>query len=251
MLQINNNDNTADHSHQPCCSSTAASLPCLPRLLLFPPPPRSPPPPPPPLPSFVLFRHFLILHFFLWMVSGQGLPPNCGSNLIIRVRMVCPLPQDLLHSDHSDHSETMQSTAGREKIVHVVNFCYKVQWNTRKCTFQVMLASWKTKWLPPWSRQNPISEYSNLCAEFWFLSRLHIHGLTCRFHVYFIISEILQIHYSHFSGLLNNKTFLLSVTPHSTGCHLHDIWLYILTRSEIRWRGAYLKITEMQYEYRE
>lgn len=107
---FNNNDNITDYSHQPGCSSTAASLPCLPRLLLFPPPP---PPPPPPLSSFVFVRHFLILHFFLWMVSGQALPPSCGSSLTIRVRMVCPLPQDLLHSDHSDHSETMQSTAGR------------------------------------------------------------------------------------------------------------------------------------------
>lgn len=122
MSQLNNNnDNITDHSHQPCCSSTAASLPCLPRLLLF--------PPPPPLSSFVLVRHFLILHFFLWMVSGQGPPPNCGSSLTIRVRMVCPLPQDLLHSDHSDHSETMQSTAGREKIVQIVNFrCEALRW---------------------------------------------------------------------------------------------------------------------------
>lgn len=68
-----------------------------------------------PLVSFRFPGHFLSLHFFLWMVSGQALPPNCGSSLTIRVRMVCPFPQDLLHSDHSDHSETMQSIASNKK----------------------------------------------------------------------------------------------------------------------------------------
>lgn len=60
--------------------------------------------------------HFLILHFFLWMVSEHGSPPNCGSSVTERVRMVWPFPQDLLHSDHSVHSDMTQSMAeGRQE----------------------------------------------------------------------------------------------------------------------------------------
>lgn len=56
--------------------------------------------------------HLRILHFFLWTVSGQGRPPNWGSSLTIRDRIMWPFPQDLLHSDHPDHSDSMQSVAG-------------------------------------------------------------------------------------------------------------------------------------------
>lgn len=88
-----------------CCEGTSA-LPCL--LLLF---------------SRCSLRrlfssllacprlHFLILHFFLWMVSEQGSPPNCGSSVTVRVRMVWPFPHDLLHSDHSVQSDMTQSMA--------------------------------------------------------------------------------------------------------------------------------------------
>ena len=55
--------------------------------------------------------HLLTLHFFLWMVSGHGSPPNWGSSFTTRVRIMWPLPQDLLHSDHSVHSVTRQSVA--------------------------------------------------------------------------------------------------------------------------------------------
>lgn len=208
----NNNTNTENHSHQPCCSSTAASLPCLPRLLLFPPPPLSPPPPP--LSSFVLFRHFLILHFFLWMVSGQGLPPNCGSSLIMRVRMVCPLPQDLLHSDQSDHSETMQSTAGKAKIVHIVNICYMVLLShTNKCIFQVQRTKnclfcdqCKT------NKQQILYPLCNLLAS-------QAHLITSPF--YYLLTLPLQV------------------------C---DIWLYMLTGSEKRWRETHFITIEIKHE---
>lgn len=56
--------------------------------------------------------HLRILHFFLWTVSGHGMPPNWGSSLTIRERIMWPFPQDLLHSDHDDHSDSMQSVAG-------------------------------------------------------------------------------------------------------------------------------------------
>lgn len=60
--------------------------------------------------------HFLILHFFLWIVSEQGSPPNWGSIFTMRVLMVWPFPQDLLHSDHSVHSDMPQSIAEGKEV---------------------------------------------------------------------------------------------------------------------------------------
>lgn len=56
-------------------------------------------------------RHFLTLHFVRWTVSGQAAPPNWGSILIILVLIMWPLPQEVLHSDHWDHSVSSQSMA--------------------------------------------------------------------------------------------------------------------------------------------
>lgn len=55
--------------------------------------------------------HFLILHFFLWTVSVQWSPPNCGSSVTVRLRTVWPFPHDLVHSDHSVHSDMAQLMA--------------------------------------------------------------------------------------------------------------------------------------------
>lgn len=98
---------------QPGCSEVTSVLPCL--LLLF---------------SLCSLRrffsslltcprlHFLILHFFLWMVSEQGSPPNWGSSFTMRVLIVWPFPQDLLHSDHSVHSDMSQSMAEETELVY-------------------------------------------------------------------------------------------------------------------------------------
>lgn len=136
---------TGDDDDWPGCSSTAASRPCcLPLLFSFP-PPTSPP-------RRLFFSslaleprlHFLILHFFLWTVSGQGSPPNWGSSFTMRVLMVCPLPQDLLHSDHSVHSDTMQSVAGeRYEMVWggggIERFCEKLLANVSRKLFLVSI----------------------------------------------------------------------------------------------------------------
>ena len=55
-------------------------------------------------------------HFFRCTVSGQGAPPNWGSIWIMRVRIMCPFPHDLLHSDHWDHSVSSQSMAGKTQM---------------------------------------------------------------------------------------------------------------------------------------
>lgn len=60
-------------------------------------------------------RHFLTLHFVRWTVSGQAMPPNWGSILIILVLIMWPFPQDVLHSDHWDHSVSSQSMAAGNK----------------------------------------------------------------------------------------------------------------------------------------
>lgn len=60
-------------------------------------------------------RHFLTLHFVRWTVSGQAAPPNWGSILIILVLIMWPLPQEVLHSDHWDHSVSSQSMAAENK----------------------------------------------------------------------------------------------------------------------------------------
>lgn len=61
-------------------------------------------------------RHFRTLHFARCTVSGQAAPPNWGSILIILVLIMWPLPQEVLHSDHWDHSVSSQSmAAGKEK----------------------------------------------------------------------------------------------------------------------------------------
>lgn len=60
-------------------------------------------------------RHFLTLHFVLWTVSGQAAPPNWGSILIILVLIMWPLPQEVLHSDHWDHSVSSQSMAAGDR----------------------------------------------------------------------------------------------------------------------------------------
>lgn len=60
-------------------------------------------------------RHFLTLHFVRCTVSGQAAPPNWGSILIILVLIMWPLPQEVLHSDHWDHSVSSQSMAVGDK----------------------------------------------------------------------------------------------------------------------------------------
>lgn len=70
--------------------------------------------------------HFLILHFFLWMVSEQWSPPNCGSSVTVRVRMVWPFPHDLVHSDHSVHSDMAQFTAEETQFGRQIMFRVKV-----------------------------------------------------------------------------------------------------------------------------
>lgn len=60
-------------------------------------------------------RHFLTRHLVRWTVSGHAVPPNCGSILIILVLIMWPFPQEVLHSDHWDHSVSSQSMAAKNE----------------------------------------------------------------------------------------------------------------------------------------
>lgn len=80
------------------------------------------------LPLASRLLHFRILHFFLWMLSGQWSPPNWGSSFTMRVRIVWPLPQDLLHSDHSLHSDITQSMAEETELERLLQ---RVLWQEK------------------------------------------------------------------------------------------------------------------------
>lgn len=99
-------------------------------------------------------RHFLTRHFVRWTVSGQAVPPNCGSILIILVLIMWPFPHEVLHSDHWDHSVSSQSMAAKNekyytKSVLAANLNIRSRKNIQMCPMSFCILNTGMQLTPP------------------------------------------------------------------------------------------------------